>query len=75
MPEATERDRLRDLASLLARDLDRANGKRVTLTVARNRAIRGAYAAGATYHELAKATGLSRAQVARICDLSKDRSE
>ncbi len=41
----------------------------------RDERIREAHARGATYHVLASWSGLSRAQVQRICDLSKGRGE
>ena len=64
-----------EMARNHAAEVDRLEPELRAMRTIRDAAIRKANVAGVTIHELAKVTGLSRAQVQRICDLSKVREE
>jgi len=75
MPETISREMLLILAGENAYLAEQRRAEHSGQLVARDSIIRRAHDAGASFHELAKATGLSRAQVQRICDLSKGGNE
>ncbi len=56
--------------SLMVADLEEVEKRSSGLRAGRDYAMRKAHAAGVPERELSRLTGLSRAQVQRICDLS-----
>ncbi len=76
MPETIryQVDEIHRLLRLAGAQASHVQGRKDLLrndTADRDETIRKAHAFGATFHELSQATYLSRAQIQRICDLSK----